>query len=340
MALCNLNLTPCEFMKQYSEETWEKLKRVNTTVKGRPKLKYDEVTVTQDLIYYFEKYCAKHNRKIKIFERKDEAKSGADIEVQIISSTTNYGFQGLFQAKRTYGYGEYSALAKPEGLSQLRRLILHHIRTGDPKPFYLFYNYAPGHLPHSYTDFGLTFTKALTIYSKYTNQAIPSRFHQWNPGDRPTFQRFLQDNIQNPFHVLFCPNTDSGNTKRLISSLGFPFNLAFNSLDFENAKFLSSTSNNVASIEKSLIEQGTVFETKEIKRELEQIGFKLKEPENDLDKLSLPEELNLLNSEMFKDYIVYGTRNFDSEEEKEERKSKRWLRFAYPPRFKVIIIND
>lgn len=215
--------TPCDFMKEYSKELWDKLRTVRSTANTVQQFKYDETTVTQDLIYLFHKLT--HRQNIHFYERTDEPVSGADIELRIISNRTNFGFHMYIQSKRVYSPGQtYNALINGHGIQQVDRLI-NHVQANLPGvlPAYLFYNYhSNAQCNRRPEDFGITIAPAIDLKSRF---GITNGGNLTGWTTPPSFELFHITNTDFciPFYTLFCPGALNPISRRL----KFPFSIPF-----------------------------------------------------------------------------------------------------------------
>lgn len=213
--------SPCEFITEYSSEVWEKLKKVDLSAANAQMIRYDETSITQELIYLFQKLTKSSN--FHLFENKIEQTSGADLELRIVSKSTKYGYHAFIQSKRVYGKSKsYDALNSKHGREQMERLIKYVKKESNGAiPLYLFYNY---HSDSSYNespqDYGLTVTPAAGILEKFGQ----SPKHKIEPWTSPLNFKELHIDHSNfciPFYSLFCQKSLATS----VYDLRFPFNI-------------------------------------------------------------------------------------------------------------------
>lgn len=339
----NRKFTPCDFITEYSGEVWEKLKKVNISAGNPQMMKYDETSITQELIYLFQKFT--HSSKFHLYENRIERTSGADIELRIISNRTNLGYHAYIQSKRVYSPNQdYRALNSAHGRTQVDRLI-NYVNTTTPGavPLYLFYNYHNDtNCNRNPNDFGLTIAPAAGIKSKF-GTLTGTNLTGWN--NVPNFELFHLSNPRfcKPFYSLFCP----GILKSQFYGIPFPMSLPFyflNSLDitdvmrdFRLSQLFDDV--NLREITEAITKRDYgVVDSTNLKKELIKNGVKLSIDTNldkSLDgiiKFGIGDE-----SQWLKGYSKIGKEGLNSEFETKDEFEED---FEPKARYKMVLIID
>lgn len=339
----NTRFTPCDFISEYSEDVWDRLRTVQATAGTQQQIRYDETTVTQEMVYLFNRLTTGGN--VHLFERDDERNSGADLDLRIVSNSSNYGFHAYIQSKRVYNPNQtYDALFREHGRVQLDRLINYQIQNNTGAlPLYLFYNYhSDRNCNRNPKDFGLTIAPAISIKNRF-GRVNAGELVGWN--DNPSFELFhiTNQNFCRPFTTLFCPKL----SLFPYMGLSFPFNIPFLIFEviglrgiFRDIRINDLLQLNDFSVILKRIVDGNygVVDSLMFKKELIEKGVPIKIPEvtdNLLDSLL---KFNMeTKSDWLKGYSRYGVFNKDLLESMypEEEKID-----SFEARYKVVIVLD
>lgn len=334
---------PCDFITEYSEDVWDRLRTVQATAGTQQRIRYDETTVTQEMVYLFNRLTT--GGRVHFFERNDEPVSGADLELRIVSNSTNFGFHAYIQSKRVYNPNQtYTALQNRHGQIQIDRLINHQAHNNiGALPMYLFYNYHPdAHCNRNPKDYGLTIAPA---------NSIKNRFGIVNGGNLtgwthiPSFELFhiTNQNFCRPFSILFCPNL----LRYPYLGLPFPFNIP--SLIFDTQGILDVirevrvneilNTTDITSVLTKLIEGNYgIVDSLMFKEELKERGVQIKISvpiENSID--SMIKSSSKSKSNWLEGFSKYETNNVQKTSEIEEEQSSN---NEFKAKYKIVFVLD
>jgi hypothetical protein len=124
----------CDFLNKYSERIWNRIRLAR-----RRKQRVSETTITENLIFDFWCHGKEDSLAIEIYEAKDEASNGNDLEIYI--ETTKGFLMMVCQAKIIDKANKYAGLNHKVGSEYQIDLLIKYGRKMGAMPFYLFYNY-------------------------------------------------------------------------------------------------------------------------------------------------------------------------------------------------------
>jgi len=194
-------LSPCNFFKHNSRYVWNRI-----AFARRANLRISETSITEELLYQFYDSFFKRSMPVKLFESKEENRTGSHIEV-LVKTVDGYVLLAC-QAKITYKTGNYGAFHHQVGGKWQIDLLQAYAAKHGGIAQYLFYNFMPSiklgeSLSQLYeedeiSDYGITYLSAYHILKwmesyKKDGEKIPT----------PGFNHF-HPNLAKPFHELIC----------------------------------------------------------------------------------------------------------------------------------------
>ncbi len=176
--------------KHISIDTWERLKFANKT-----NYSLSETTITENILFEINKYRISNNdNSIKIFEAKDEAKNGNDLEIYLEVEDDKYILL-LIQAKKLYINEEkYTQISHKVNKKLQIDLLQDYAKSKDALALYLMYNYSPTLTNKNSNLFGCSLVKSSFIYNNF----YPKNRTRWKI---PTFNDLHPKNGI-PFFIL------------------------------------------------------------------------------------------------------------------------------------------
>lgn len=215
------NPTLCNLFQVLAVDTWDRLDYVYKShyLRGT-----NEVTITENLLYYTQKYLDYYGKsQIRIEEATNEPVHGNDLLIYIQSSNMHYHAFAV-QAKKVYVDERYWAFSGT--YSQLHNLIRYAQNIGGI-PLYLLYNHATKEprdfitcgINHDWNQFGCSLSSAFYVQRKFTETYPDGRPKMIIPH----FNDFHPDNAI-PWMAIVCCDSfvDCPDFKKVVYLPEFP----------------------------------------------------------------------------------------------------------------------